>query len=219
MADDIADLAFQLVQRLAAPRHILGIAGPPGSGKSTLAESVVQCINGLTGRTVAAVLAADGFHLTNAELDRRGLRPRKGAPQTFDVAGLIELLSRLRRTSRTVLAPIYSRDLHEPVPHAVRIDPHVRLVILEGNYLLVDDGPWAAVRGQIDEAWYLDVPCEVCMRRVFDRHVRGGCSAEQAARKIEENDRLNYEAVAVGRARADRILALSDMTSDLLESR
>jgi len=198
-------LARELLARSSA-RFLLGIAGPPGSGKSTLAAELAAALNCEARQEIAAVVALDGFHLPNAELDRRGLRPRKGAPETFDAPGLVTLLTRLRRSSRTVLAPIYSRELHEPVSHAVRIGPAIRLIIVEGNYLLLDQGPWSPVRALLDETWYLQMPCEVCMARVRDRHIRGGCSAELAAEKIETNDRPNYEIVAATRPRASRVI-------------
>lgn len=207
MMDEVSPLLNAARDR----RYLVGIAGPPGSGKSTFAQQLADKVN-RTDPGIAAVIGLDGFHLTNAELDRRGLRPRKGAPATFNAAGLIDLLSRLWQGDQTITAPIYSRELHEPVPDGVRIEPSVKLVIVEGNYLLLDEPPWSALRGRgqgrglLDECWYLDVPEEVCMDRVHQRHIRGGCTPELAAHKIETNDRPNYQVVAGTRSRADRVI-------------
>ena len=203
MMDEVSPLLDAARDR----RYLLGIAGPPGSGKSTLAQSLARRANEESACLLAVALSLDGFHLTNAELDRCGLRPRKGSPRTFDVAGLVELLARLREGDQPVTAPIYSRELHEPEPDALHIEPSVRLVIVEGNYLLLEEPPWPGVRSLLDECWYLDVPEESCMERVRDRHIRGGCTPELAAQKVEANDRPNYQTVASTRSRADRVLS------------
>ncbi len=136
-------------------RAILGIAGPPGSGKSTLAAHLVRELNG-TGEPWVAHVPMDGFHLADAELDRLGRRDRKGAPDTFDAAGYAALLERLReeRTETDgdiVYAPGFERVLEQPVAGALPVPPAARLVVTEGNYLLLDSGAWARVRPRLDE--------------------------------------------------------------------
>ena len=200
--------AAELVASIGRARNLLGIAGPPGSGKSTLAQQLAERVNVLASSAAAAVVSIDGFHLTNAQLDHRGLRSRKGAPDTFDVTALLDLLSRLRRAGEAVAAPIYSRALHEPVPDALRIEPSTNIILVEGNYLLLDEGSWSAVRPLLDECWYLDVPREVCLERVRQRHIRGGCTPQLAAQKIATNDGPNYDLVAATRGRADRVTAM-----------
>jgi pantothenate kinase len=186
-------------------RHLVGITGCPGSGKSTLATRLAEA-------TSAAVVHMDGFHLMNGELNRRGLRPRKGSPRTFDVPLFVALLHQLR-AGGAVKAPIYSRELHEPVPDAVTIAAEARVVIVEGNYLLLDEHPWSQVRPLLDEVWYLDVPLETCMTRVLERHIRGGLAPEEAAKKIETNDRLNAAIVESTRPRADRVIQLDTLSA------
>lgn len=201
---DVEHLAGLVGQRMAAAgmttRFMLGICGPPGSGKSTLAHKLAHACGG-------NVLGMDGFHLTNKQLDAMGLRARKGSSATFDVEHFAMTLKLLRAAEAAVATPIYSRLLHEIVPGAVVIEPDVRLVVVEGNYLLLEEEPWIRARRLLDEVWYLDVGIELCMQRVRERHIRGGCTVEQAEKKITQNDRLNAEAIAATRLRADRVIA------------
>lgn len=203
MPHDVSALAADLRQRLASrQRFLLGITGPPGSGKSTLAHQLAAaCLPG------AAVVSMDGFHLPNTRLEELNLRPRKGAPQTFDAAAFIALLTRLRR-GEAVDAPIYDRTLHEPRPNAIHIPAASDLpgVIIEGNYLLLDTHPWQQIRPMLDECWYLDTPLDLCFTRLYHRHLAGGCTVRQAHEKIATNDLLNTITVIETLPRADRVL-------------
>ena len=136
----------------AGGRRLLGITGAPGAGKSTIAARVVEALG-----DAAVLVPMDGFHLANAELERLGRRDRKGAIDTFDAHGYVALLRRLRSPAgATVYAPLFRREIEEPIACAIPVGPEVPLVVTEGNYLLVPDEPWAAVRGLLDEAWYVD---------------------------------------------------------------
>ncbi|CAM5506566.1 Nucleoside/nucleotide kinase family protein OS=Streptomyces tendae OX=1932 GN=GUR47_04810 PE=4 SV=1 [Streptomyces tendae] len=164
-------------------RAILGIAGSPGAGKSTLAEALVRELNG-AGEPWVAHVPMDGFHLADAELDRLGRRDRKGAPDTFDAAGYAALLERLHREAdgETVYAPGFERELEQPIAGAVPVPPTARLVVTEGNYLLLESGAWARVRPRLDEAWFLAGLDEAeRVRRLVARHERFGKSASAAA--------------------------------------
>ncbi|MGP3690073.1 nucleoside/nucleotide kinase family protein [Streptomyces sp. IBSNAI002] len=184
-------------------RRILGIAGPPGAGKSTLAARLA----GALGPRTAVVVPMDGFHLAQAELVRAGLADRKGAPETFDVAGYVCLLRRLRGSETgPVYAPAFDRSLEEPVAGSIPVPPDVPLVITEGNYLLHDAGEWASVRTLLDEAWYLAPDEELRVRRLVDRHVRHGKDAEHARTWVARSDEPNARLVAAGRHRADLVL-------------
>src|SRR6185436_249243 len=148
----------ELVERARAlatvgDRRVLGIAGAPGSGKSTLARALVEAL----GPDTARLVGMDGFHLAQAELERLGRADRKGAPDTFDAAGYVALLRRLRaRDDAVVYAPEFHREIEQPVACAVPVPREVPLVVTEGNYLLVADGDWAAVRALLDEAWFVE---------------------------------------------------------------
>lgn len=187
----------------AGERRILGIAGPPGAGKSTLAGRIADALGPL-----AVVVPMDGFHLAQAELERLGLAGRKGAPDTFDAAGYAALLTRLRapEPGTVVYAPAFDRALEEPVAGAVPVPPEVPLVVTEGNYLLYGEGPWAPVRGLLDEAWFLEPDDAVRVRRLVDRHARYGKQRADAERWVARSDEANARLVAAFRDRADLVV-------------
>ncbi|MFD4792733.1 nucleoside/nucleotide kinase family protein [Streptomyces anulatus] len=189
----------------AGQRRVLGIAGPPGAGKSTLAERLVTALDGR-----AVLVPMDGFHLAAAELERLGRADRKGAPDTFDAAGYTALLRRLRTPDpvHAVYAPAFDRSLEEPVAGSLPVPPDIPLVVTEGNYLLLDDGPWAAVRGLLDEVWFLDLDPQVRVRRLVDRHVRHGRPRHRAEEWVTRSDEANARLVERSRDRADLIVRL-----------
>ncbi|WP_434741624.1 nucleoside/nucleotide kinase family protein [Micromonospora sp. SH-82] len=187
-------------------RQLLGIAGSPGAGKSTLGERLVAEV-GPTARLVPM----DGFHLAQAELVRLGRADRKGAPHTFDANGFVSLLRRVRRLEPTsVYAPEFRRDLEEPIAGAIEVPPSVRLVVVEGNYLLLPDPPWDEVRTLLHEAWYLDVDAELRMRRLIARHEAYGRTPEEARGRATGSDEINARRIARTADRADLVVRLAD---------
>lgn len=181
-------------------RVLLGLAGAPGAGKSTLARHLADAL----GPGVAAVVPMDGFHLANAELARLGRAERKGAPDTFDAAGFVALLRRLSApvAGETVYAPAFHRAIEEPVAGAIPVDPAVTLVIVEGNYLLLD-GAWAGVRPLLAEAWFVEAGEARRHAWLLARHIAYGRTAQDAAAWVESTDEPNARLIRMTRARAD----------------
>jgi len=186
----------------AQGRVVVGITGPPGAGKSTLALTLAASFDG------ASYLPMDGFHLSNAALDRLGRRHRKGAVDTFDAAGYVAVLGRMRSEyrRRDVYVPEFDRRLDEPVAagHVVAADSP--LVITEGNYLGLPDGEWASVRGLLDRLYYVDCPTDVRRHRLVARHIEGGRAPEAAAAWAEEVDEPNARLIATTRQFCDEVL-------------
>ena len=191
--DDLVSRIERLTPR--TPRVLIGIAGSPGSGKTTLATTLVARLG-----DTAVHLPMDGFHLANATLDRLGRRERKGSLDTFDGAGFVALLRRVRRdTHRTVYAPSFRREVDEPIAGEIAIEPSARIVIVEGNYLLVDQEPWSDVRPLLDDAWFCDAPEDVRLKRLVERHIRGGrtpADAERFAREVDGSNAALIESTA-----------------------
>ncbi|MET9435670.1 nucleoside/nucleotide kinase family protein [Streptomyces sp. NPDC006551] len=206
-AQQLAEL-IDRARRLAVPgrRRILGIAGAPGAGKSTLAARLVGRLDGL-----AVLVPMDGFHLAQRELDRLGRAARKGAPDTFDAAGYVALLARLRAAEpgTIVYAPAFDRALEEPVAGAIPVAPDVPLVVTEGNYLLHDEGAWASVLPLLDEAWFLDLDDRRRVPRLVERHVRFGKDRDHAERWVRDSDEANARLVARGRDRAHLVVRMT----------
>ena len=184
------------------PRRVIGITGCPGAGKSTLASRLAA------DRTTSVVVPMDGFHLAQRQLERLGRAARKGAPDTFDVDGFVDLLARIRRSvAETVFAPAFDRDLEEPIAGAIAVEPHHDLVITEGNYLLYESDGWERVRPLLDECWYVEVDEERRRRELVTRHVVHGRSTVAAEAWVRDVDDVNAALVRQTRRRADRIVA------------
>ena len=191
---------------------VVGLAGAPGSGKSTAATAVCRLVNDALGPGVAVRLPMDGFHLRRSELeafpDPAEAFRRRGAPWTFDAAAFVEAVRMLGGGAprRELSFPGFDHGVGDPVPGAIRVSPGTRVVLLEGNYLLLQEPPWAEVRGLLDEAWFLDCGEEEAMARVARRHQTVGRSREEAWERVESNDRLNARLIADSAPRADLLV-------------
>jgi pantothenate kinase len=198
-------------------RAILGITGPPGAGKTTLVEQLVQALAlapPLIPDQWIAHVPMDGLHLADDELARLDRRDRKGAPDTFDPASYAALLRRLREDrDEVVYAPSFERTLEQPVAGAIPVPPAARLILTEGNYLLLHDHGWGQVRPQLDEVWYVDLDAAERVRRLIARHVRFGKQPAAAVARATGTDERNAVLVDSTRSRADLIVPAGLMRS------
>ncbi len=210
--DELAERALGLVR--PGERAILGIAGSPGAGKTTLAIALATRVNELSaasggpGAPFAAHLPMDGYHLAESTLRRLGRLDRKGAIDTFDGWGFVALLQRLlAERDHTVYAPSFDRRVEEPIAGEIAVEPSTQLVVVEGNYLLVDEEPWASVKGLLAEAWFCETSEAERERRLVARHELGGRSPEAAldwARSVDGRNALLIESTL---PRADLVVA------------
>lgn len=205
--DSLARDAIDLVG--ARTRVVLGIAGAPGAGKSRLAQALVARVGELRGPGWAALVPMDGFHLADEQLRRLGSLGRKGAPDTFDAAGYAALLARTRvETGQPVYAPDFDRALEQPLAAALVVLPQARLVITEGNYLLLDDPAWTAARSAMDAVWFVEVDESTRRDRLLARHVAFGKTPAEARAWIARVDDPNAERVGATASHAHRTIVL-----------
>ncbi len=212
---DVDAAALEIAQRaiVAAAtlnrRVIVGIAGGPGSGKSTLAAAVIGHLNDKIDGSAARV-PMDGFHIRHERLVELGLEAKKGAPETFDPRAFIKLLERLREARTAVPIPSYSRRIEDVVPDAFTIAGNVPILVVEGNYLLLDTPPWDEIRADLDTAFYIHVPRDIVRARLLKRHAEHGLfSRERNEKHVEAVDLANYDIVAASRSRADVVIDLA----------
>ncbi|HEX5117799.1 MAG TPA: nucleoside/nucleotide kinase family protein [Pseudonocardiaceae bacterium] len=191
-------------RRLIRPdeRRLLGITGAPGAGKSTLAVALCEALGPMSAR-----VPMDGFHLANQVLRELGLADRKGSPPTFDVDGFHALLRRLRANDEDIVyAPEFFRELEEPIAGALPVRRDVPLVVVEGNYLLLDEGRWRHTADLLDEVWYLRADDSLRRHRLLSRHREGGRSPAAAEAWLARNDEPNATLVMATAERADLIV-------------
>jgi pantothenate kinase len=196
----------RLIARSNGRRRIVAIAGAPGSGKSTLAERLVARLNeGAEGS--AALLPMDGYHYDDCILIERGSRSRKGAPETFDVLGLFHMLDRLKRNHEDEIAvPVFDRDLEISRAGARTIPRAVRALIVEGNYLLLDEAPWSRLRAMFDVTVAVDAPEDILRQRLIERWQGYGLTSQEIKAKVEGNDLRNGRYVLSKSRPADYVL-------------
>ena len=197
---EIAHIAATLFKRAHhAQRFVVGIAGPPGSGKSTLSAA----LHDVLPEGAAAVVPMDGFHFDDSVLDRRGLRARKGAPETFDFAGFEVLLRRLKAAEPDVAIPVFDRSIELSRAAADVVSADVKFILVEGNYLLLDEDPWQRLAPLFDFTIFVNSPREELERRLVERWREHGRSDADARNWIDTNDMPNIDRVLHARRKAD----------------
>lgn len=177
-------------------RLIVALAGPPGSGKTTLARQLVDQLNGDHAETFAILFPMDGYHLDNNTLRQRGLLHRKGAPQTFDAEGFRETLVQIRTASADIPIPAFNRDIDAVILDADVIGRETRIVVVEGNYLLLNQQPWSSLSPLFDLTVFLSVPREVLQARLIQRWLDQGYDQHGARERALSNDIPNARLVA-----------------------
>lgn len=191
-----------LLARADGRRLVIAVAGAPGAGKSTLAARITRELG-----SRAVLVPMDGFHYSQRVLDQLGRADRKGAPDTFDVDGLVVLLRRLRaQRDETVLAPVFAREIEEPIAAGIMVGPGHDVVVVEGNYLLLDTPPWDGLAGLFDESWFLSVDPVVRRERLVRRHMAFGRTRAQAEDWVATVDEPNAVLVQASSTRADRLV-------------
>ena len=209
MADavDLTQIADLLQTRAAGgERVIAAIAGAPGSGKSTLAEKLAGKLNGRQPG-LAAVLPMDGYHYDDLYLVPAGLRPRKGAPMTFDVGGLYHTLLRLRsRDEAEVAVPVFDRKIEIARAGARVIARETPVIVVEGNWLLLNQSPWDRLHPMFDLTVMVEVPEHALRARLRGRWERLGLTEAEIVEKLEENDLPNGRWVRDGSIAADHVI-------------
>ncbi len=186
---------------ISPARAIVGVAGSPGAGKTTLGEQLVERLGG-----AAQLLSMDGFHLPPARLVELGRRDRMGAPDTFDVDGFVALLDMLRFSGDTVTAPGFDRETEEATPGGVVISPEKRIIVVEGNYLLHDDGGWQRVAPLLDVSLFVAIDRDIRLVRLIERHERFGKTATDARAWALGPDEANARLIEATATRADHVI-------------
>jgi pantothenate kinase len=199
---------LEMASNAQGQRIAIGLAGGPGTGKSTLAAELVTMLNA-THPGSTALVPMDGFHMKHAKLEAMGQVDYKGAPHTFEGAEFVSFLHHLKAAKEPVSGPGYSRKIEDTVEHAFTVQPEVRILIVEGNYLLLAEGPWAGVKAALDYAVFVDVPRNIVKARLLKRHGQEGLFSEERNRAhIERNDLPNYDLVCLSQDRADVVIEM-----------
>lgn len=202
-----------ILQSLSAAkqgRFLLGLAGSPASGKSTFSAQLVAHINKTLKDDVAIVVPMDGYHYSNEELDEKGLKPLKGIPATFDAQGFVDLIKKLKSvTTKSVFAPLFDRSIEASIQNGIEIRPQHRIIVSEGNYLLLGEEPWNELHNLFDEIWYIDSTIDQLMPRLTARHKEGGRNAEETKTKMDSTDLPNARLIEATKHRASRIIQIA----------
>jgi pantothenate kinase len=201
-----------LVERaeaLVGPQRVaIGLAGGPGAGKSTIATELVARRNARTPG-IAAFVPMDGFHMRHAKLEALGTARDKGMPHTFEGEAFASFLGALKSATVPMQGPGYSREIEDVVDNQFTVPPEARLLVTEGNYLLLADAPWSQVRPLLDFAAFIDLPRDLVRARLLKRHAEHGLFSEERNREhVERVDLANFDLVSRSKSRADVVIDL-----------
>ncbi|MFC4236998.1 nucleoside triphosphate hydrolase [Thalassospira xianhensis] len=202
MTPDIDTLIALIRDKQIGDRRLLvAIAGAPASGKSTLSERLHHHLGG--DEVGAVVVPMDGYHFDDAILSARGLLPRKGAPETFDTGGFKRTLDAIRADDDDVYVPVFDRHLELSRGSARCVSQSHRIVLVEGNYLLLSRSPWNQLASLFDLTLFIDIPLPVLERRLVQRWLDHGHDEPSARRKASDNDIPNAHTVQKSSILAD----------------
>ncbi|KAF5677738.1 hypothetical protein FDENT_9163 [Fusarium denticulatum] len=201
----VLSLLQQLHEKSSDARSIIILAGPPGSGKSTTASQVVQRINARHQTPIAKVLPMDGYHYSRSHLDSLPnhveAHARRGAHWTFDGQAVLDMVKQLHASREspfaTLYMPSFDHEIKDPVPDVIEISPDVKIVLVEGNWLLYNEQPWNQIVNYADDTWFVDVEPQLALQRVAKRHVACGIEGtlEAAMDRARNNDMKNGEEI------------------------
>lgn len=206
LADQKAALArIQEHLEKSSERVLIGIIGKPGAGKSTLSKFLMAKLS----KELVTVVPMDGYHLSNKVLKELKRSDRKGAPDTFDVAGFVSLVKRIRsEQTQNIYYPIFDRAIEESIAAQGVVTSATKVVIIEGNYLLHDEGGWEVINDLLDESWMVDVDDDKRISRLISRHIAYGKDPEAAKAWAKGTDEINAKLIEHGRTRADFVVAI-----------
>ena len=203
----------------AVPIKLTGIVG-----KTTFASLVAQRLNsirtdqapGCASTPIAVLVPMDGYHLSRAQLsampDPANAHGRRGAAFTFDDVSFLKLVKDLRMPllpeSKSLYAPSFDHTIKDPVADDIPIHPTARVVLIEGNYLSLNNGLWKEAAKLMDELWFVAVDFETAKRRLVERHIKAGIANDEheATRRVDENDLVNGKEIISNRLEVQEVI-------------